>query len=176
MEENSKIKTAEEVDKLISAEILDKIVDPVLYELVGKYMMHGPCGACDKDAPCMIDGKCSKYFPKKFFQQTVVDEQGYPTYRIRDYGRTYVKKDVPLDNRYVVPHNKKLLKLFQGHLNVEKSNQSNAIKYLFKYVNKGNDRVIAAISSNNEGSNGDSQSDEIAQYLNCRYISPCEGA
>ena len=112
LDERSKIRTADDVDRYISAEIPDQLADPKLYELVGKYMMHGPCGTCDKDAPCMIDGKCSKYFPKKFCEQIVVDEQGYPTYRRRDDRRTYVKKDVPLDNRYVVPHNPKLL-IFQ---------------------------------------------------------------
>ncbi|KAI9115909.1 hypothetical protein K1719_012839 [Acacia pycnantha] len=33
-----------DVDKLISAEIPDRYNDPELYELVGTYMVHGPCG------------------------------------------------------------------------------------------------------------------------------------
>ena len=98
LDENSKLKTSDDVDKLISTEIPDKLADPVLYKLVGKYMMHGPCGISDKDAPCMNDGRCSKYYPRRFEEQTVLDEQGYPTYRRRDNGRTYDKKNIPLDN------------------------------------------------------------------------------
>ncbi|XP_028791347.1 uncharacterized protein LOC114747221 [Neltuma alba] len=132
-----KPKTAEDVDRIISAEIPDKDTDPVLYELVTNFMIHGPCGSSNQKSPCMKDGKCSKY---------------------------------------VVPYNAQLLWLFQGHLNVEKTNQSRAIKYLFKYISKGHDRVIARIYHNDEPSSSQRDFDEISHYLNCRYISACEGA
>ncbi|XP_028779075.1 uncharacterized protein LOC114735542 [Neltuma alba] len=170
-----KPKTAEDVDRIISAEIPDKDADPVLFELVTNFMMHGPCGCSNQKSPCMKDGKCSKYFPRRYAPHTTIDDDGYPTYRRRNNGRTTVKRGIQLDNRYVVPYNAQLLRLFQGHLNVEKTNQSRAIKYLFKYISKGHDRVIAGIYHNDEPGTSRPDFDEISHYLNCRYISACEG-
>ncbi|XP_028753423.1 uncharacterized protein LOC114713014, partial [Neltuma alba] len=176
LEHDDKPRTPEDVDKLICAEIPDKELDPELYELVGNYMIHGPCGHSNKNSPCMKDGKCSKYFPKKYVDNTAVDEEGYPTYRRRKDGRTIEKKGIPLDNRFVVPYNPHLLRLFRAHINVEKTNQSRAVKYLFKYISKGNDRVVAGIYSNPDTSSSETSFDEISHYLNCRYVSPCEAA
>nr|CAD1836443.1 unnamed protein product [Ananas comosus var. bracteatus] len=39
----------------------------------------------------MKDGKCSKYFPKKFNSGTVIDDDGYPIYKRRDDGSTVEK-------------------------------------------------------------------------------------
>ncbi|KAI9094508.1 hypothetical protein K1719_026733 [Acacia pycnantha] len=150
----------------IKAEIPDKLEDPELYELVGSYMVHGPCGRSSRSAPCMKDGKCSKYFPKRFCARTMLDEHGYPTYRRRDDGHMVSRKGVKLDNRSVVPYKATLLKLFGGHLNIEKTNQSRAIKYLFKYISKGNDRVIAGIYNKNDQPGSQQSFDEISHYLN----------
>ncbi|XP_028764312.1 uncharacterized protein LOC114722451 [Neltuma alba] len=171
-----KPKTAEDVDRIISTEIPDKDEDPVLFELVTNFMMHGPCGPSNRKSPCMKDEKCSKYFPRRYAPHTIIDDDGYPTYRRRNNGTTTVKKGIQLDNRYVVPYNAQLLRLFQGHLNVEKTNQSRAIKYLFKYISKGHDHVIAGIYHNDEPGSSRPDFDEISHYLNCRYISACEGA
>ena len=93
--------------------------------------------------------------------------------------RTIEKSKVALDNGYVVPYNKKLLKQYQAHINVEWCNQSGAVKYLFKYINKGPDRITAGIYVNDE-SNVDGviqrPIDEIKAYLNCRYVFACESA
>jgi hypothetical protein len=40
-----------------------------------------------------------------------------------------------------VPHNLKLLKRYEVHINVEYVNKSTILKYLCKYVNKGPDRA-----------------------------------
>ncbi|KAI9087212.1 hypothetical protein K1719_030847 [Acacia pycnantha] len=176
LSESNKIRSSFEVDQLISAEIPDKLEDPELYELVGSYMVHGPCGRSSRSAPCMKDCKCSKYFPKRFCARTMLDEHGYPTYRRRDDGHMVSRKGVKLDNRSVVPYNATLLKLFGGHLNIEKTNQSRAIKYLFKYISKGNDRVIAGIYNKNDQPGSQQSFDEISHYLNCRYVSSCEAS
>ncbi|XP_058786723.1 uncharacterized protein LOC131661242 [Vicia villosa] len=171
----SKYPNAEDIDKIISAEIPDENSDHELYNLVKSHMIHGPCGRLNLNAPCTRDGKCSKYFPKEFRPQTIVDQDGFPVYRRRDNGHTVLKNGIRFDNRHVVPYNSGLLKKFRGHINMEWCNQSSSIKYLFKYINKGYDRITAAVIRNDEVSqNAQKNVDEIKQYLDCRYVSPCE--
>ena len=107
---------------------------------------------------------------------TNIDDDGYPVYRRRDDGKIVVKNGVELNNRYVVPHNRYLLLKYGAHLNVEWCNQSRSIKYLFKYVNKGNDRVTATFYKTGEDDDAVKNVDEINMYYDCRYISPCEAA
>ncbi|XP_034918726.1 uncharacterized protein [Populus alba] len=45
-----KFRSPEDVDSIISAEIPDKHQDPICYEIVSKFMMHGPCGAANPKA------------------------------------------------------------------------------------------------------------------------------
>ncbi|KAK7328215.1 hypothetical protein VNO77_22317 [Canavalia gladiata] len=86
-----------------------------------------------------------------------------------------VQKDkVSVDNRYVVPYNKYLLLKYNAHINVEWCNQSRSIKYLFKYVNKGHDRVIASFYQNGQSCSKENTVDEIKLYYDCRYLSSCE--
>ena len=165
----------EDINRIISAEIPDKEIDPELYNLVKSHMMHGPCGNANKNSPCMKDGKCSKWFPKKFQNTTIVDQDGYPVYRRRSTTHVIEKNGISLDNRFVVPYNSKLLLKYQAHINMEWCNQSTSIKYLFKYINKGYDRISATIvPEQDSGLHQNGEIDEIKQYLDCRYVSPCE--
>ncbi|XP_071740490.1 uncharacterized protein [Rutidosis leptorrhynchoides] len=167
LDEKDKMPEVEAVDSYICAEIPDKNSDPELYQLVGDLMIHGPCGEKNPKCPCTdLEKRCAKYFPKPFSENTCVDKEGYPIYRRRDDGRTVNKLGHDLDNRNVVPYNPLLLKKYQAHLNVEWCNQVSSIRYLFKLVNKGNDRVTAGVC--------DEETDEIKEYYDCRYVSSCE--
>ncbi|XP_021994041.1 uncharacterized protein LOC110890722 [Helianthus annuus] len=170
----SKFPSASDIDRVISAEIPDKERDPELYELVKQFMIHGPSGTDNPLCPCMVQQKCSKKFPKKYVDETCVDSEGYPVYRRRQTSNTVIKNGVAFDNRFVVPYNALLLRKYQCHVNIEWCNQSGSIKYLFKYINKGPDRVTASVFQAN-GTNNDTEQnvvvDEIKAYLNCRYIS-----
>ena len=73
-------------------------------------------------------------------------------------------------------HNPTLLLKYKAHINVEWCNQSRAIKYLFKYINKGQDKITAALCRTS-GENGDERDvDEIQEYYNCRYVSTSEAS
>jgi hypothetical protein len=49
------------IDSIICAEIPDRLFDPMGYNLVDEFMVHGPCGELNKKCPCMKDNKCHYY-------------------------------------------------------------------------------------------------------------------
>ncbi|RZB91694.1 hypothetical protein D0Y65_023895, partial [Glycine soja] len=142
---SNKYPNVEDIDNIISAEIPNKDTHPEFYQIASNHMMHGPCGLANRRAPCMANGKCIRFFPKKFQPATIVDQDDFPVYRRRDNRRTVQKQGVQLDNRFVVPYSPHLLLKYRTHINVEWCNQSTSIKYMFKYINKGSDRITTAI-------------------------------
>nr|GEX31363.1 uncharacterized protein [Tanacetum cinerariifolium] len=153
-------------DEYISTEIPNKDEDLKLYQLVTDHMMHGPCGAGNPSCPCTIEYKCTKKFPRQFNETTVIDDSGYALYKRRNDGNIIKKSETDLHNGYVVPYNPRLLRRYQAHINVEWCNQVGSIKYLFKYINKGPDRVSTTIDGK--------EVDEIKDFLNYTYLSACE--
>ncbi|XP_033134461.1 uncharacterized protein LOC117127850 [Brassica rapa] len=178
LQETKQNPTAEDIDNFITSELPDKEADPEGFLLVEQLMMHGPCGP-----KCMNDNKCTKKFPRPYNDNTSINEAGYITYRRRYEETKFVMKgDAKLDNSYVVPHNLLLLKKYRAHINVEWCNRSSAIKYLFKYITKGVDMATMAIEKKRVGEQKTEESEskeeinEIANYLECRYLSACEAA
>lgn len=163
LEADLKCKTPSEIDNIIRAEIPCKTSDPEGYKVVTEFMLHGPCGQDAKHAPCTVDGKCSKHFPKSFVENTIVDGDGYAIYHRRNNNAQHIKGKFKYNNKYVVPHNRYLLLKYQAHINVEWCNRSKAIKYLFKYLNKGLDRATIVIQENvrNEGDLANRQVSEV---------------
>jgi len=167
------------VDELICAELPDPTVDldGSLRRIVESQMTHGPCGVWNPSAPCMKDNSkgpgrvCEKKFPKPYQTETIIQTDGYPLYRRRQDGRTWMKRvngrDVHLDNTWVVPYNPYLTRKYSAHINVEICGSVQAIKYIHKYVYKGGDRTTMELKNN---------PDEITRHLNGRYISPNQAA
>ncbi|XP_057747773.1 uncharacterized protein LOC130966969 [Arachis stenosperma] len=174
LNEESNLQSVEIVDEFICAELPNPLKFPALYNVVTKYMIHGPYGRLRPSSPCMKDGKCSKFYPKRFVDQTSFDEDGYPIYRRRNMGVTVKINNVDIDNRFVVPYNPQLLMKYQAHINLEFYNKSNINKYLFKYINKGPDRVTATVRETYHVGESSQVVDEIKQYYDCRYSSPSE--
>ena len=155
---------------MICAEIPEKDKDPETFEAVKKFMMHGPCGEANPKSPCMVNHRCTKYFPKSLCDQTTIDEKDFPIYRRRDDGRQITKEGVMMNNGFVVPYNKDLLVKFQAHINVEWFTRSRSIKYLFKGIHNGEDQATAVVTETGLSKTND----EIKMYLGGRYITPLE--
>lgn len=160
------------IDAIISAEIPDKQQDPVLYNIVVKNMIHGPCGFHNPASPCMKENICSKKYPRHFISETQTGDDGYPTYRRKspdNGGNTAIIRvkgtEMSVDNRWVVPYNPVLSRSFNAHINVEFCQSVKAIKYICKYIHKGSDQATFSLQNNN---------DEVEKYLNGRYISSSE--
>ncbi|KAF8049879.1 hypothetical protein N665_2102s0002 [Sinapis alba] len=176
--------TAAMIDEYISAELPDKEVDREGYELVERHMIHGPCGKVRPRSPCMDKGECTKNYPKALSEHTRIDKSGFVLYRRRNDPKSFVVKgNIQLDNQYVVPHNLKLLKKYQAHINVEWCCRTSAIKYLFKYITKGVDRATMLIEQADPVVSGGQKMkkkadmvNEIEKYVECRYISACEAS
>ena len=131
----------------------------------------------------MQDGRCSKKYPKQYIVKTQLGADSYPLYRrsspdnggqvsnisMRIGGsRIDQQVDQQVDNRWIVPYNKLLLRSMNCHCNVELCMSIKSIKYVLKYVHKGCDQAMFVLRS--------SQVDEISDYQNARYVSSNEAA
>ena len=171
--------TPDKIDDVICAEIPDPSVDPELHQIVMSNMVHGPCSCINPNSPCMQDGHCSKRYPKQYMIETQLGADSYPLYRRRSPDNSGQvsnismriggsRVDQEIDNRWIVPYNKLLLRSMNCHCNVELCMSIKSIKYVLKYVHKGCDQAMFTLQS--------SQVDEIADYQNARYVSSNEAA
>ncbi|GFU82926.1 ATP-dependent DNA helicase [Trichonephila clavipes] len=116
-------------------------------------MIHGPCGRINKSSPCMLNGNCTKKYPRCFQKETQTGEDGYPQYRRRspeDGGIVTQIKGNNVDNRWVVPYNPVLSRTFNAHINVEFCNSVKSMKYICKYVNKETDQATFSVEDQDE--------------------------
>ena len=162
-----KLLSPEIVDSIISAQWPDPITQPRLFENVKKFMVHGPCGVLNPNAPCMRNNKCIHGYLKPFQQFTTMDHEGYPHYARPDDGRSYEVRGFMLDNRWIVPHNPFCSLRFECHTNVECAICFGSMKYLNKYINKGGDCGTITVHDDH---------DEVKQYIDGRYFSAIEAA
>nr|XP_027078742.1 uncharacterized protein LOC113702010 [Coffea arabica] len=83
-----------------------------------------------------------------------------------------------VDNRWVVPYSPYLLVKFNCHLNVEICSTVKAVKYMYKYIYKGHDKIHFQLNSQNSNElNFDghvSAIDEIKDYQSARWVCAVE--
>eukprot|EP00794_Sanderia_malayensis_P016288 gene16288-biopygen13837 len=73
-----------------------------------------------------------------------------------------------------MPHNVNLLLEFDCHIKVEVCTTIKSVKYIFKYIHKGNDKAHIEIRDGHEEADAqrDIVNDEIHHYHNWRYVCP----
>jgi len=150
-----------EINHIINAELPNKDEDPALFDIVTKSMIYGPCGQCNITSPCMKNGICSKKYRRQFVSQAQTGEDGCPVYRRRDVNKggqiatlTFRGQTINIGNRWVVPYSPILYRSFNAHTNVEYCHSVQAIKYIFKYINKVSDQAIFSVrNAHNEFEN-----------------------
>ncbi|UYV76849.1 hypothetical protein LAZ67_14002190, partial [Cordylochernes scorpioides] len=176
-----------QIDSIICAEIPNEEVDASLFRTLTKNMIHGSCGHGYLNPGCMERGRCQKKYPRLLLAETQTDRDGYPLYRRRrpeEVGFSFVKRvrvftiengvqvvrmtNVTIDNRYVVPYSPLLCRLFDAHINLESCASISAMKYICKYIYKGSDQSIFAVTG------AQTESNEVLEYQRGRYISSNE--
>ncbi|KAG5598903.1 hypothetical protein H5410_030273 [Solanum commersonii] len=149
LEEKYKILTPKAYDQFVCVELPDPKRNPHLFELVHLHMIHGPCGPLNPTCPC---------------------KSSYPIYRRRNTGQSIKIGSHLLDNSWVVPYNPYLLCKFNCHINVEICSDIKIVKYIYKYLCKGHDKIAFNLHTNNTNI----EIDEIKEYQSARWVSPPE--
>ncbi|XP_075500659.1 uncharacterized protein LOC142539244 isoform X1 [Primulina tabacum] len=168
--QGAKIFCPEAIDRIVCAELPDPHTHPYLFSLVVKHMMHGPCGLLNPTCPCMKNNACKFNYPKDFAEITKYGTNSYPTYQHRNNNHVVKIRGSQLDNRWVVPYNQYLLAKFNCHINVEICSTIQAIKYIYKYIYKGHDKIFYTLVADGK----EHAPDEIKNYQSARWISPPE--
>lgn len=119
-----------------------------------------------------ITKQCTKHFPKSSTPFTFVDDRGFVNYRRPCTTEATINrrnKEHKITDIDIVPYSPVLLQKYNAHINVEVANTTRAVKYLFKYAYKGQDRVKNAVVEA-----GAAVVDEIRDYENNRMLSASE--
>ncbi|XP_059149801.1 uncharacterized protein LOC131936752 [Physella acuta] len=130
-------------------------------------------------SPCMVNGHCSKRYPRSFLDETQTGADSYPLYRRRTpqnggfTGKINTRcasgyQEIEIDNRWVVPYNPFLCRVFQAHINVELCSSVKSIKYICKYIHKGSDQAVFELKKSG------TSIDEVTAFQLGRYISSNE--
>ncbi|KAG7957667.1 hypothetical protein I3843_11G187300 [Carya illinoinensis] len=138
-----RIYAPETFDEIVSAKIPNKTKNLHLYKVVLRHMMHA---------------------------NTTVGTDYFPLYKRSNNGVIARIRGKDLDNWWVVPYNPYLVSKYNCHINVEICSTVKAVKYLYKYIYKGHDRVTFNIISKENNQ----QIDEIEQFQSGRWITPPE--
>ncbi|XP_028053801.1 uncharacterized protein LOC114258129 [Camellia sinensis] len=147
LDENDKLRTPDDYDNIVRAEISNKRLEPRLYSAILEHMIHGPCGMYNERSPCKTNGRCKRRFPKPFSPITTLGNDSYPDYRRRKGESVPLESNpsVLVDNSWVITYNSWLLLKYDCHINLEICSSVTSVKYLYKYVYKGPDRVALEV-------------------------------
>lgn len=112
-------------------------------------MMQDPCRSLNPNNSCMETKRLCKFkYPKNYANEISKGENSYPLYRRRDTGKFVKVRTQYLDNSWAVPYNPYLLAKFNCHINIEICADIKVIKYIYKYICKGHDKICFNLQSN----------------------------
>uniref|UniRef100_A0A183CF04 OTU domain-containing protein n=1 Tax=Globodera pallida TaxID=36090 RepID=A0A183CF04_GLOPA len=177
------------IDDYISAEIPELPHDgdnsqaAKLQRLFRRFILDNMYHTCSPRY-CLVDGKCTKHFPRPFAEQTVIDDRNVGVqYRRRPPAQSeserlqnperYAFAVSGKDNRFVVPHNR----FMALNINVEWIQGDACIKYVLKYVMKGCQLAFVQIVNDNASTTAGNvvvNYDEFRQIRMARYQTPNE--
>jgi len=173
--------TAANIHGFISAELppTDVAVSQKLIGIIEITMVHTHGVTQAEKALCMqgLDPMsvqtCQKGYPPTFQEETIINKDGYPTYRRRNTGQsltiTFKSNGADItaivDNRRVVPYSPYLSLHYKAQINMEICGSVKAVKYIHKYIYKRGDCATVIIND---------EHDEIQHYLHGRSIGPTE--
>ncbi|XP_022875834.1 uncharacterized protein LOC111394317 [Olea europaea var. sylvestris] len=156
-----KIINSMQVDEILSCEIPDEKQNSYLHATVIKQMMHDSCGQLNPTNVCMKNNHtCKNKYPKEYILHTSLSNNSSSLYKCHNDGVIVRVRGYILDNRYVIPYNPYILAKYDCHINIEICYSVKAMKYLYKYVYKGHDRVNFAVNKETN----EYYIDEISNY------------
>ena len=145
-------------------------------------MIHTPCNRDDTETydpldshPCHgEDGKCTKGFPYRLRDETLLKDNSYAQTRRRSelHGGNVIrwkKKGADgqwcsVDNGYVIRYNPKILLKYECHANLEMCQGLASLKYVCGYMTKGYDMACFRLLKEKY------KDDEIGFFENGRFI------
>ncbi|XP_028074629.1 uncharacterized protein LOC114277006 [Camellia sinensis] len=101
---------------------------------------------------------------------TTLKADRYPNYMRRNSNEIVKVRGHMLDNRWVVPYNPYLLTKFDCHINVEICSTIKAVKYLYKYIYKGHDKIVFHIVGQHNLSVPSDETDDCCKDIEKRNI------
>lgn len=134
-------------------------------------MMYGPCGNLSPKNVCMEKNfVCKNKYPRDYVEDTSLSYDSYPLYKRPNDGESVKVRVCMLDNRRIVPYNPYILIKYDCQINVEICSSVEDVKYLYKNVYKGHDRIYFTLNKETN----EQFIDEISNYQTARWISPPE--
>ena len=163
------------IDRFISAELPQPEDNPTgcLTKIVKLMIVYGPYGSQNPRASYIVLLGLSlpptylKRYPKPFNPTTIIYKDGYLEYSRRNNQRLqsiYLLRGATfkIDNRQIIPYCLYLSIKYRTHINIKVYASVRSVKYIYKYIYKGNDRTTLWLTDGNK----------VSQYLQGRYIGP----
>ena len=165
------------INCFISAELLQPKNDPIscLTKIIKLIIVYSPYGSQNPQAPYIVSlglGLSPTYlkqYPKPFNPTTIVHKNGYPEYYYYHNRRTQsihllgpLRAIFKINNRQIILYNLYLTTKYYTYINVEIYASVKSIKYIYKYIYKGNNYATLQLIDG----------DKVSQYLQGYYIGP----
>ncbi|KAI3470139.1 hypothetical protein Pfo_026802 [Paulownia fortunei] len=114
--------------------------------------------------------KCKYHYPQSYCESTIQGKDGCAIYKRRKNGLTIQVQNAQLNNKWVVTYNPYLLSIYNCHINIEICIEVRTMKYIYKYIYKGHDRVAIHLTHNDD----EHLIDEIKYFQDARWVSAQE--